>query len=295
MKIFKFLFVVALGFSALIASDSVTFKSSKGDVVIKKNPKKVAIYDFGVLDTIDALGVNVEVAIATNVIPKNLQKYKNAPGIGSLKEPNFEKLFEFKPDVIFIGLRTLPAYEKLSKIAPTVYVELDYVNYLQSSKQNIENLAKLFDKNVKDEFVKLEKEINEVKGLAQNSDKKALVILTNDGKISAYGSGSRFGFLHSDLGIKEADSNIKASTHGQNVNYEYIAKINPDILLFVDRTSVVGGSKFGKDTLNNDLVNKTKAAKNGKIIALNADLWYLVAGGLNTIKTQIQEIKTALQ
>ena len=32
--------------------------------------------------------------------------------------------------------------------------------------------------------------------ISKASGKKALVLLTNDGKVSAYGSGSRFGLVH---------------------------------------------------------------------------------------------------
>lgn len=63
--------------------------------------------------------------------------------------------------------------------------------------------------------------------------------MTNEGKITAFGPKSRFGFVHNLLGFEAADANIRASTHGAEINYEYISKVNPDIIFYVDRNSVV--------------------------------------------------------
>ncbi|MCZ4369735.1 hypothetical protein O3Q50_09670 [Enterococcus lactis] len=44
----------------------------------------------------------------------------------------------------------------------------------------------------------------------------------NEGQLSAYGSGSRFGFIHDLFGFEQTDDQIEASTHGQSVSYEYV-------------------------------------------------------------------------
>ena len=49
----------------------------------------------------------------------------------------------------------------------------------------------------------------------QNNGEKALIILANEDKISAYGPNSRFGFIHDVLGVQPVDENIEASTHGE--------------------------------------------------------------------------------
>ena len=79
------------------------------------------------------------------------------------------------------------------------------------------------------------------------------------------------------------------STHGQSVNYEYIAKINPDILYVVDRTQIVGGTTTTNTTLDNDLVKQTKAYQNQQIISLTPDYWYLSSGGLLSVSEMIKE------
>lgn len=278
--------------------ETITVQTAKGEVAVPKNPKKVAIFDYGTLDTLDALGVEAELALPLKDIPKSLEKYKDkAVDVGTLKEPDFEKLNEFKPDLIIISGRTEKSYEELSKIAPTVYTGLDYNNYMADLVKTTEMLGQIFgkEKEVSAKLDELSGQITAIQNEAKDLNKNVLVLLTNDGKISAYGKGSRFGWVFTDLGLKSADEAIEASTHGQEVNFEYISEKNPDVIVYVDRAKIAGGSKSGGDTLNNDLVNKTKAGQTSKIIALDAEAWYIVAGGLNATKMQLDEISAAVK
>lgn len=278
--------------------ETILIQTSKGEVKVPKDIKKVAIFDFGSLDTMDTLGVKVEIATATQSIPKSIEKYKEgALDVGTLQEPNLEKLNEFKPDLIIISGRTEKYYDELSKIAPTIFVGLDAKNYMSDLNKTVTNLGKIFGKETEaaNKLKELETEISEIKKETANFDKNILVLLTNDGKISAYGAGSRFGWIFTDLGLKSSDENIKASTHGQEVNFEYISEKNPDIIFYVDRAKITGGSKGGSDTLNNDLVLKSKAGQSNKVISLDPEAWYLMAGGLSSTRLQLNEIKNGIK
>ena len=278
--------------------ETILIQTSKGEVKVPKDIKKVAIFDFGSLDTMDTLGVKVEIATATQSIPKSIEKYKEgALDVGTLQEPNLEKLNEFKPDLIIISGRTEKYYDELSKIAPTIFVGLDAKNYMSDLNKTVTNLGKSFGKETEaaNKLKELETEISEIKKETANFDKNILVLLTNDGKISAYGAGSRFGWIFTDLGLKSSDENIKASTHGQEVNFEYISEKNPDIIFYVDRAKITGGSKGGSDTLNNDLVLKSEAGQSNKVISLDPEAWYLMAGGLSSTRLQLNEIKNGIK
>ena len=278
--------------------ETILIQTSKGEVKVPKDIKKVAIFDFGSLDTMDTLGVKVEIATATQSIPKSIEKYKEgALDVGTLQEPNLEKLNEFKPDLIIISGRTEKYYDELSKIAPTIFVGLDAKNYMSDLNKTVTNLGKIFGKETEaaNKLKELETEISEIKKETANFDENILVLLTNDGKISAYGAGSRFGWIFTDLGLKSSDENIKASTHGQEVNFEYISEKNPDIIFYVDRAKITGGSKGGSDTLNNDLVLKSEAGQSNKVISLDPEAWYLMAGGLSSTRLQLNEIKNGIK
>lgn len=281
--------------SDAISSASITIEHTKGTVKIPADVKKAVVFDFGVLDMIDALGIDVEIAAPISSLPAYLSKYENATGVGSIKEPDLEAIFEFEPDVIFIGGRQQDYYNQLSEIAPTVYVQTNGDTYLDDVKTNIGYVAQIFgkEKEAEETINTLNSLVEEVQNLTAQSDEKALIMLTNDGSLSVYGSGSRFGMVHDILGAKAADDNIESATHGQSVNFEYVSDKNPDIIFVIDRTLVVGGSNTANTVLDNDLVNGTNAAVNDKIISLDPDIWYLSGGGITSTIQMITDIKEA--
>lgn len=271
-------------------ASEVTINHSRGTTVVPKNPKKIAVFDLGILDTLHTLEVDVEMALPIDNIPTYLSEYKDiATNAGGIKEPNIEELFNFEPEIIFISGRQADFYDELNKIAPTVYVDLNAETYMQDFTYSVSYLSEIFDKNGDEYIQKINEKIEEVKSKTSATEEKALFIMVNNGKMSTYGKGSRFGLVFDVLGVKPADENIEVSTHGKEVSYEYIAEINPDIIFLIDRNSVVGG-EANSDVLNNDIVNQTNAAKMDKIVPLNSELWYLVGGGLSSVYKMIEEI-----
>lgn len=277
------------------AVGEITITHSKGIAVVKENPKKAVVFDMGALDIIQSLGIEAEFAVPVSSVPEYLSAYADAANAGSIKEPDLEAIFSFEPEVIFISGRQSDYYEELSEIAPTVYLDLNAEKYMDDLTNNVMNIAAIFGKTAEAEtkLAEINKKVSEVQGIVSGKDENALILLVNDGNISAYGSGSRFGIVHDLLGVKQADENIEASTHGQSASYEYIAELNPDIIYVVDRTAIVGGSASVTETLNNELVNGTKAAVNNKIISLDPEAWYLAGGGLASFNIMLEDVARA--
>lgn len=279
-------------------SETITINHELDEgVEVKKNPETVVVFDFGMLDTFDELGIEVA-GLPQATIPKYLSKYEDEKyaNLGSLKEPDMEAIHALNPDVIFISGRQVDMYEELSKIAPTVYVGLDTTNYMDSFKENMDLVAEIFGKEdeMKAELAEIDEQIATIQESASDVDSNALIVLGSEGKVSAYGPNSRFGLIHDVFGFKAADEKIEVSTHGQNVSFEYIAETNPDILFVVDRDAAIGGDSSAKDSMENDLVKKTNAFENGKIIYLDPDYWYLSGGGLLSMKKMIEEMEASL-
>ncbi len=251
------------------------------------------------LDTLGKLGVEV-LALPKASIPGNLSQYGDAKyeDAGTLFEPDFEKLNKLKPDVIFISGRTAPAYEELNKIAPTIQMSIDYSKYTESFSNNAKIIGQIFGKDAEVDAALEEYNaaVTELNGKASGAG-KALIVLTTGGKISAYGPGSRFGSIHDVYGFAAVDENIKIDNHGNSISNEYIAEKNPDVLFVIDRDAVVSGEGTvpAKEVIENDLVKKTNAYKNGKIVYLNANFWYLSGGGLNTELEMVKEAAQAVQ
>lgn len=276
---------------------NMTVTHALGAVEIPVNPKRVAVLDYGTLETIDSLGASPVLALPKKFLPPYLSKYAadQYTDLGTVKEFNLETLNAFKPDLIIISGRQQDYYKKLSEIAPVYMVNGLAADQLGEAKKNIKLLGDVFSLPEKAaEAVKnIDEAVNRTKAKTQASDKKALVLLTNDGKISVYGSGSRFGLVHDSLGVKQADSRIKVGIHGQQVGYEYIALMNPDIIYVIDRSVAIGRSERNPHVLDNPLVNKTKAAKNGRIILLDPQVWYLSGGGIFSLNKMISEVESA--
>ncbi|QDP41033.1 siderophore ABC transporter substrate-binding protein [Radiobacillus deserti] len=279
-------------------AETITVKHELGETEVPVNPEKVVVFDYSTLDTLDALGVDIT-ALPKDNLPDFLSKfsadeYENA---GTLFEPDFEKLSEIDPDLIIIAGRTSEAYEDLQELAPTIMMSVDSANFVESFSSNVELLGKIFgkEKEAEEQLTAIKEEISATKEKAEATGKNGLIILTNDGGVSAYGPGSRFGFLHDALGFAPADDTIEASTHGQNVSFEYIAETNPDFLFVVDRNKVVGGEYSAEKTLDNELVNGTNAAKEEQIVYLNPDYWYLSGGGITSVSEMINEVSSAIE
>ncbi|RKD24477.1 ABC transporter [Ammoniphilus oxalaticus] len=278
--------------------ETVVVKHRLGETEVVKNPQKVVVFDFGALDSLDRLGVEVA-AVPQATVPAYLKKYEDSKYVnaGSLKEPDFEAISELDPDLIIISGRQQDLYEELSKIGATIFLGVDTNRYMESYTENANILAQIFDKQaeVDTALTEVEEAIKELHDQVADSDKTALIILANEGNVSAYGPASRFGIIHDVFGFTPVDSKIEVSTHGQSISFEYIAEKNPDYLFVIDRGAVVaGGTPGAKQLVENELVKKTKAYENGKIVYLDADYWYLSGGGLISVAEMVKEVGVAL-
>ncbi|MBB2479995.1 siderophore ABC transporter substrate-binding protein [Bacillus sp. APMAM] len=281
--------------------DVMVIKHQLGESKVTKNPKKVVVFDMGTLDTLDKLGLGDRVAgVPQDSIPSYLKKYKSSTykNVGTLKEPDFEAVNAIKPDLIIISGRQQDSYDKFQEIAPTIFLGVDNKKYMESFKENVTTIGKIFGKEnqVKQELTNIDNDIASLKEKANASDEKALITLTTGGKVTAYGPASRFGLIHDVFGIKASTADLKADpVHGQNISMEFILEKNPDILYVIDRDAAIGEGNNAKEVIENSLVKKTKAYKNGKIIYLDPGYWYLSGGGLESVSEMLKEAAKGLE
>ncbi|WP_017729170.1 siderophore ABC transporter substrate-binding protein [Halalkalibacterium ligniniphilum] len=277
----------------------LTIQHELGETIVPKNPSKVAVFDLGVLDTLDTLGVEEVVAVPKDNVPDYLEKYKGDAyeNAGTLFEPDFEKLYDLQPDLIIISGRASEAYDDLSEIAPTIFIGLDTTNFLESFEGNVTTLAEIFGKEeaAEQELAAIKESIKALNEKASAAEANGLVVLANDGEMSAYGPGSRFGFLHDDFGVAPIDENIEASNHGQTISYEYIVDKDPEYLFVIDRGAIVGGETSAQEALENDLIKTTTAYEEGNIVYLNAVYWYITTGGLTSMAGMLEEVSAGLE
>ncbi|WP_165820852.1 siderophore ABC transporter substrate-binding protein [Pueribacillus theae] len=279
-------------------SETLTITHELGETKVKKNPEKVVVFDFGILDSMDKLGIEAAALPKTN-IPPYLSKFEDEKyaNVGSLKEPDFEKINEIQPDLIIISGRQMDLYDQFSEIAPTIYLGVDTSKYMESFTANTETLGKIFEKEaeVEKELAQIDESIKGLHEKASASGKNALIVLANEGKVSAYGPSSRFGIIHDVFGFEPVDENLEVSTHGQSISFEYIVEKDPDYLFVIDRGAAIGGESSAKQVIENDLVKNTKAYKEKNIVYLDPNYWYLSGGGLVSVQEMANEVEAGLK
>lgn len=293
--------VTACGGSATATPASeaatITVEHAQGSTEnVPVNPEKVFTFDLGVLDTLDALGVE-PAGVPEAAYPESLAKYADAKytKIGSLKEPDFEAVSAGDPDLIIISGRTAGAYEELSKIAPTIDLSVDAAQPMESFKAQTEKLGTIFDKSneVEEKLAAVDTTVTETKAKAANAG-KGLIVLTSGGEVTAYGAGSRFGIIHDVLGVPTAADVKSEGSHGEAVSFEYIKQANPDLLYVINRDTAIGTEGSANPILDNELVQSTNAAKNNKVINLDPAGWYIVGYGLNNVKAMVDAVAASV-
>jgi iron chelate ABC transporter, periplasmic iron chelate-binding protein len=274
---------------------SLTVKTARGDAKLPQNHERIAVYDFGVLDTLNKLGVKTGLSVNQNWLPYLDEYFKSTKPAGTLFEPDYEALNAYKPQLIIIGSRAAKAFDKLNEIAPTIEMTADTANLKESAKERIDALAQIFGKQAEADKLKAEIDASfEAAKTAAQGKGKGLVILVNGGKMSAFGPSSRLGgWLHKDIGVPAVDESIKEGSHGQPVSFEYLKEKNPDWLFVLDRSAAIGEEgQAAKDVLNNPLVAETTAWKKGQVVYLVPET-YLAAGGAQELLNASKQVADA--
>ena len=252
----------------------LTVKTTRGDAKVPQNPERIAVYDLGMLDTLNKLGVKTGLSVDKNLLPYLDEYYKTTKPAGTLFEPDYEALNAYKPQLIIIGSRAAKAFDKLNAIAPTIEMTADTANLKESAKERIDALAQIFGKQAEADKLKAEIDASfEAAKTAAQGKGKGLVILVNGGKMSAFGPSSRLGgWLHKDIGVPAVDEAIKEGSHGQPVSFEE--------------------GQAAKDVLNNPLVAETTAWKKGQVVYLVPET-YLAAGGAQELLNASKQVTDA--
>ncbi|QKV51600.1 siderophore ABC transporter substrate-binding protein [Comamonas antarctica] len=279
-------------------AETVTVKDASGEVRMPLKPRTVLVFDLAALDTLQALGVDVQ-GVPNQKMPPLLERYADSakyPQVGSLFEPDYEKIKALQPDLIIAGNRSLPKIAELKKFAPVLDVTVDNQKQIEEVYRNIRALAAIYGVREKGE-AEIQSVEKAIAGLRTQAAKQGpgLFLMTNGGKLSVYGPGSRFDMLYTVFGMKPLPQKIEVSKHGQAVSFEYLLKANPEWLLVLDRDAAIGREgAAAQKLLDNKLVQATKAWRSQQVVYLNAANWYLLSNaGPGALKANIQQLSDA--
>ena len=274
---------LALGLFGAVAASAAELEISTatGPQAVETPVETVAVFDIAAVDTLDRLGV-VMAGLPSNLyLPELAGLKEKATAVGDIFEPDLEALSALAPDLIILGGRSSTKVDAAEQVAATIDMTMDGDDLLEQAHQRIETYGRLFAKEAEAAEAQRELDTAVEKARAAVAGKgKALIVMTNGPKITAYGGGSRFGWLHRSLALPASIEDVEAATHGEAVSFEFIRKANPDWLIVLDRAAAIGsGEQNARTTLDNELVGATTAWRKGQVVYLPSGDFYIAAGG----------------
>ena len=315
-KLCSFVLVLALAASvfALGGKDSAPALSGKTvtvtgldgklaatQVAVPFNPQRVAILDMAALDILDALNLGDRVVgMAGTTLPylSDYSSNKSLANLGTIKEADLEAVMASEPDVIFIGSRLSASYDVLSQIAPVVQLAVDRnLGVVESVRQNATTIASIFGKEAEIEslMADFDQRIATLADFAK--DKNGVIGLCTSGGFNLLGNDGRCSIIGTEIGFTNIGASDVTSTHGNEGSFELLVQLNPQYLFVLDRDAAIQtqGAKLAQEIIENQLVMKTDAYKNGNIVYLdNPAVWYTAEGGITALDIMLQDLEGAL-
>lgn len=285
--------LAALTLAAPAFAEEVTIATARGDATLAAAPASVAVLDVAAIDTLQALGVQPAGVPDPLYVGYLGDVVAQAQPVGTLFEPDLEALAALAPDLIIAGGRSSTQVDALIPIAPTIDMTI-WEDVVGQGRDRIAAYGRLFGKEDKaaELTAALDAKIAQAKAAVEGKG-RALILMTNGPKISAYGKGSRFAWLHDTLGLPEAHENLNPETHGDAVSFEFVAEVNPDWIIVIDRSAAIGEPGSAMATLDNPLVMGTTAGQKGQIVLLSPTPIYIAGGGYTSMMTTLDEMLAA--
>lgn len=274
---------------------SAEIQTARGLVEVEHPVDRIAVFDIAALDTIDRLGVAVAGIPEKLYLPQLEHLHGAGEPVGNIFEPDLEALSALAPDLVILGGRSSLKVDSTAQVATTIDMTMDGDNLVEQAKQRLFDYGMLFGKQAQAEAIAadLEQEIAATRQAIAGKG-SALIIMTNGPKITAYGPGSRFGWVHATLDLPAAVADVETAIHGEAVSFEFLHRADPDWLIVVDRASAIGSSEqSARATLDNELVAGMKAWKTGQVIYLPAADFYIAAGGVQATERVLQSLRAA--
>lgn len=279
------------------AAETITVEHKQGTTDVPQNPETVVVFDYGSLDTLQALGVDVD-GVPKDSLPDSLEAYdtQEVEAVGTLFEPDYEAINQLDPDLIIVGGRSASAYPELTKHWTTIDLSVDFNAFLDDVNSSTETLGEIFDKEQEANTAigALQEVVDEVRGIGEDVG-PGMIVSTSAGEVTVYGTDSRFGIIHSVLGVPEAVNDVEALPHGEVISFEMIRDTNPEWLFVNDRDAAIGESgESARAILDNELVHETDAWQDEHVVYLDAQRWYIIMSGVDNAKEMFTEIGEAL-
>lgn len=307
----KVLFLSAIlasaGWNSVVHSAVFNLATEKQNIELKQSPKKIAVYDLSILDTLNALNIQAQIVPKTT-FTGSLTEYNQDQFVkaGSLFEPDLAQLKQLKPDLIFVGGRSAKTMQSLQPIAATVDLSPKTDQYMSDLKNRTLTLAKAFKRE--DIAAKKLKDLDQLqlKVKEQTANKSAVMLFAMGNNYMPHAANDRFGFIHELTGFKSVlpltektdtarpEAGSAEALAAQKKSAELLKSAvqhNPDYVIVLDRGAVNTQKYATKEGIKtHPVLGQSQAVKQNRIIFVNADAWYITGAGLDNTAFMLKEI-----
>lgn len=306
---FSLILLVPLGLMTLSACSESNALTEKETVSIEHNgnqydvilqPSNLVVLDTSILDAFTGFDYKIAGVPQTGTrYPDYMDIYSEDHffNAGGYFEPDFEQINAEQPELIITGGRARDAEPELNRIAPTIDLSLEFGNVVNGIESQLSAIGKITGEEARAEElmehfrqrIKTVKDKGEVAG-------SAMVVMIVGGRLSAYGEGSRFGFIYDELGFEPAMELENRGTHGTPMSFELLLRTNPDWIFVLSRDQAIGedGAQSATQVMSNELVRRTDASNNDQIVYLDSSSIY-IAGGVHAYLNLIDQVEAALE
>ncbi|AKS46358.1 iron complex transport system substrate-binding protein [Octadecabacter temperatus] len=274
-------------------AETVEIDTYIGAAEVTVQPDRIAVFDIAALDTLDALGIEVDGVVSPLSVDYVSDTAEGADPVGTLFEPDYEAIAAGGYDLLIAGGRSSRVVPELSEVASTIDMTI-WEDTVGQGLARLNAYGEIFGKQ--DEAAALQVTFEDALDAAKAAvadEGSALIVMTNGPTVSAYGANGRFGWLHTALEIPEAVEAVEQATHGEAISFEFIRDANPDVLIVIDRAAAIGQEgDAAAMTLDNVLVHETAAWSNDKVIYLNSANVYIANGGMQSMTQIVSQFAT---
>ncbi|MFB4265786.1 ABC transporter substrate-binding protein [Nonomuraea sp. GTA35] len=257
------------------AGPTRTVKHAMGETKVPMTPQRVVVLDTDKLDTMVSLGlspVGAAQAQENQTWPEYLgSALANTKPVGTLQQLNIEAIMALKPDLILGSkFRQAAFYDKLAKIAPTVFTEKVGITWKENFLLDAEALGK------KDQAQQLlsgyETRAKEVG--AKFSKLQVGIVRFMPTEIRLYGPESFSGIVLGDAGIPRPEAQQLADQEDKRfgkISQENIAKGDADAIFYTAYGEAAAKSQA--EVTAGPLWKNLKAVKAGHAFNVDDEIW----------------------
>lgn len=234
------------------------------EITLDKIPERVITLSPGATETIFALGKQ-NALIARSDYDDYPSEVSKIPSVGSLNQPNIEKIAELKPDLVIGGAHfpkeAIQKFDELGIKVAVLYGSEDF----EGAYENIIDIARVLGVKEKGQEIVdgMKKKVSEVEGKVKGLSKPRLYYVIGFGREDFTAGGNTF---INQLIEKAGGENIAKDVQGWKYSFEKIVEKNPEFIVVPDKYDTKKGF------LATDKYKDLPAVKNGNVFAIDNNM-----------------------